>query len=127
MQKLSWVNVLNTLDHLGKEHEWGFGWECATILFKQFLETGPEQVHNEGVVVAFLSWVIQSGNAFVSDCGVVEQGGEDFGLMGDLWVFGVDFFEFDGKLLSRVDVDGMEDLTEWSLRYFFDDFEFFGN
>jgi hypothetical protein len=32
--------------------------------------------------------------------------------MGDLWVFGVDFFEFDGKLLSRVDVDGMEDLTE---------------
>ena len=45
----------------------------------------------------------------------------------DLRVLGVEFLQFDGKFLSGVDVDGVEDFTEWTLREFFYDFVFFAN
>jgi len=101
------VDILDSADHLICKHEDSLHGESSRAEVEEILETGPEKIHDEDIVVPLLAVPPDVGDAHPSLQDFVQ-----FALVQQLGVPSLDALQFDGDLLSISDVDAEVDVAE---------------
>ena len=99
--------LLDSADHLICKHEDSLHGESSRAEVEEILETRPEKIHDEDIVVPLLAVPPDVGDAHPSLQDFVQ-----FALVQQLGVPSLDALQFDGDLLSISDVDAEVDVAE---------------
>ena len=99
--------LLDSADHLICKHEDSLHGESSRAEVEEILETGPEKIHDEDIVVPLLAVPPDVGDAHSALQDFVQ-----FALIQQLGVSRLHALQLDGDLLSVGDVDAEVDVSE---------------
>lgn len=97
MNNLSFMDKLDSFDHLVAYHKGAFEAHYLIILNKNILDTSPQQIHEHHIILAFSSKCLNLGNT-----NIVFRSIEiliHFGFECKLWEFSHGLFKFGSILL----------------------------
>jgi len=101
------MDILDSADHLICKHEDSLHGKSSGAEVEEILETGPEQIHDEDIVVPLLAVPPD-----VRDAHPALQDFVQFALIQQLGVPGLHALQLDCHLLSVSDVDAQVDVAE---------------